>query len=254
MNISTLIIDDDAGSRVITRSFLAKYCPQIIIAAEAGSVAEGIKEINTHQPDLLLLDIAMPDGTAFDLLKQIPNKNFEVIFITAYEAFAIEAFKFSAIGYLLKPAAITDLKEVISKAEERIKKNLFEAHWLALSHNLQHVNSYDKKLAIPTAAGYVFVNVKDIIRCESHSNYTEFIFTNSKKMTSSRNLGFYEDFLPIEKFCRIHHSHLINIDYIDKYNKRTNGGTVIMKDGTELDVSQRRKEALFEHVLSGKVK
>lgn len=249
MNISTIIIDDDKDSRFITRSFLTKHYPQIVIAAEAGSVEEGIREITTHHPDLLFLDIAMPDGTAFDLLKQIPNKNFEVIFITAYEAFAIEAFKFSAIGYLLKPAATDDLKEAINKAEDRIRKNLFEVHWLALSHNLQHVNSYDKKLAIPTASGYVFVNVRDIIRCVSNNNYTEFFFTDGKKMTSSHNLGFYEDFLPAEKFCRIHHSNLINVDYIDKYQKRTNGGTVIMKDGTELDVSQRRKDTLFEHVL-----
>lgn len=250
MKISTIIVDDNADFRLFARLYLEKNCPQIIIVAEATSVTEALFKITSHKPDLLLLEISMPDGTGFDLLQNVTDKTFEVIFLTAYNTFAVEAFKYSAVGYLLKPVIIEELKETIARATERIQKNTFNMHWLALHHNLQQNRPADKKLAIPTSTGYVFINVRDIIRCESYSNYTEFNFADGKKMISSRNLGFYEEFLPPEKFCRIHQSHLVNIDFIYKYNKRTNGGTIIMKDGAELDVSQRRKEILFNYVLN----
>jgi len=250
MKITTIIIDDNAGFRLFARLYLESNFPKIIVVAEATSVTEALLKIASHKPDLLLMEISLPDGTGFDLLNTIPDKTFEVIFLTAFNTFAVEAFKYSAVGYLLKPVIIEEFKETIARATERIQKNVFNMHWMALHHNLQESSTGDKKLAIPTGTGYVFINVKDIIRCESYSNYTEFNFADGKKMTSSRNLGFYEELLPPEKFCRIHQSHLVNIDFIHKYNKKANGGTVIMKDGAELDVSQRRKETLFNHVLN----
>lgn len=153
MKIVTLLIDDDTDSRMIARTFIEKHCPQLLIAGEAGSVEEGIKMIDTYRPELLLLDIEMPDGSGFNLLQQVAEKNFEVIFITAYQAYAIEAFKYSAVGYLLKPVSIQELKETVEKAIANIQKKLFEAHWLALSHNLQQHNNYDRKLAIATSTG-----------------------------------------------------------------------------------------------------
>ncbi|MGC4099965.1 LytR/AlgR family response regulator transcription factor [Ferruginibacter sp.] len=250
MKITALIIDDDADSRMILRAFMEQYCPQVAIAAEAASVAEGFEKITELQPDLLLLDIEMKDGTGFDLLRMMPQKKFEVIFITAYDTYAVEAFKYTAIGYLLKPVLVADLVTAVQAALERIRKNIFESQWMALSHNLESKERYDRKLAIATSAGYVFVNVKEISWCESQANYTAFHFLSSKKIVSSRNLGFYEELLPVEKFCRIHHSSLVNVDYIEKFNRRTNGGSVIMMDGTELDVSQRRKEEFLQYFLS----
>jgi two-component system LytT family response regulator len=252
MKISTLIIDDDANSRMITGTFIKKYFPDITIVGEGASVEEGLKLVDELTPDLLLLDIEMPDGTGFDLLRNVPVKNFEVIFITAFDAYAIEAFRFSAVDYLLKPLSVTDLKDSLLKVKERIQGKMFEKQWTNLSYNLEQKNNYDRKLAIATVSGFVFVDVKDIIRCESNSNYTQFYFTNGKKMTSSRNLGYYEELLPGEKFCRIHHSHLINIDFLDQYIKGGNVGTVVMKDGAELDVSQRKKEDFLQKVISGR--
>lgn len=249
MKIITLLIDDDDDSRLITRSFLHKQCPEIYIAAEAASAIEGVQMIKQYQPDLLLLDIEMPDGSGFDILKQVPEKKFEVIFVTAFESYAIEAFKYAAVDYLLKPVSINDLAVSVKRAAGNIRKKIFENQWPALSHNLQFSSNYDRKLAIATATGYVFVNVKDIVRCQSSANYTEFFFTGGKKILSSRNLGFFEELLPPEKFCRIHHSHLVNIDFVENYSKRANGGSLQMTDGSELDVSQRKREAFFQRFI-----
>jgi two-component system LytT family response regulator len=252
MKITTLLLDDDADSRLITGTFIKKYFPDVHIAGEAASVEEGLEMVQRLKPDLLLLDIEMPDGTGFDLLRNVEQKSFEVIFITAFNAYAIDAFRFSAIDYLLKPLSLDDLRESLLKVREKMQAKMFEMHWASLAHNLEHKNNYDRRLAIATISGFVFVDVKDIVRCESNSNYTQFYFDNGKKMVSSRNLGYYEELLPAEKFCRIHHSHLINIDFLDQYIKGGSGGTVVMKDGAELDVSQRKKEDFLQKVISGR--
>ena len=177
MNIKTIIIDDDIDSRVILGNYLRKNCAEITICAEAASIEEGVKQIKSIEADLLLLDISLPDGTAFDLLKQLPEKKFEVIFITAYDQFAIEAFKFSAIDYLLKPISYTELKEALRKVGDRIAEKYFKTHWVTLTHNLQNKNPYEKRLAIATSEGFIFTDIKDIVRLESHSNYTHFYFS-----------------------------------------------------------------------------
>jgi two-component system, LytTR family, response regulator len=249
MKITALIIDDDADSRLIINNYIKKNCQEIVVMGEGGSVDEGVHIIKKENPDLLLLDISLPDGTAFDLLKQIPENQFEVIFITAHDKYAIEAFKYSAIDYLLKPIAYSELKEALQKVGERVNEKYFRTHWITLTHNLQGKSNYDKRLAIATGSGYVFVDIKDITRLESHSNYTHFYFVKDKKLISSHTLGYYEDILPKEKFCRIHNSYMVNTDFIERYTKEGVGGTVIMKDGTELSVSQRRKEIVFKLLI-----
>ena len=252
MIIKAIIVDDDVDSRLITATFTKKYFPDIHIVAEGASVKEGLELLKQMKPDLVLLDIEMPDGTGFDLLRSVDDKDFELVFITAFDAYAIEAFKFSAIDYLLKPLSATDLRESLLKVKERIHGKVFAEQWMNLSFNLDHKNSYDRKLAIATVNGFVFVDVKDIVRCESKSNYTQFYFNGGRNMVSSRNLGYYEELLPPEKFCRIHHSHLINIDFLDQYIKGGGGGMVVMKDGVQLDVSQRKKEDFLQKVVSGR--
>lgn len=247
-----MVVDDDADSRLVTETYLTRYFPDVNIAGQADSVDQGLELIHRVQPDLVLLDIELVDGTGFDLLRGISEKNFEVIFITAFNAYAIEAFRYSAIDYLLKPLSITDLRESLMKVREKLQARMFRQHWSSLAYNLDQRNLYDRRLAIATVNGFVFVDVREIVRCESSSNYTRFHFVSGKVMTSSRNLGYYEELLPPEKFCRIHHSHLINIDFLDQYVKGGSGGTVIMKDGSELDVSQRKKDEFLQKVLSGK--
>lgn len=249
MKISTLIIDDDIDSRLVLSDYILKNCPGLIVSGEAASVAASIQLVNKEKPDLLILDISLPDGTAFDLLRQLPEQKFEVIFITAYDKYAIEAFKFSAIDYLLKPISYTELKEALRKVDDRIAEKYFKTHWMTLTHNLQFKSPYEKRLAIATSEGFIFTDIRDIIRLESHSNYTHFYFAAGKKLVSSHTLGYYEDLLPEENFCRIHNSHLVNIEFIDRYVKGGVGGTVVMKDGTELSVSQRKKEEFLNHLV-----
>ncbi|HMK03426.1 MAG TPA: LytTR family DNA-binding domain-containing protein [Ferruginibacter sp.] len=250
MKITTLIIDDDVDSRLILSSYIRDNCPDILVVGEAETVEAGIMLTKKERPDLLLLDISLPDGTGFDLLKQLPEKQFEVIFITAFDKFAIEAFRCSAIDYLLKPVAFADLKEALQRLKNRMEEKYFNTHWMTLAHNIQHRNTYEKRLAIATANGYIFIDINEIVRLESHSNYTHFYFKDGKKMISSHTLGYYEDLLPEEKFCRIHNSHLVNIDFIDRYTKGGVGGTIVMKDGMELGVSQRKKEIVVRQLIS----
>ncbi len=249
MRITTLIIDDDVDSRFVLSDYIHKNCPELILCGEAQTVAEGIAVIKKESPDLLILDISLPDGTAFDLLRKLPENKSEVIFITAYDKYAIEAFKFSAIDYLLKPISYTELKEALRKVGDRIAEKYFKAHWVTLTHNLQNKNPYEKRLAIATNEGFVFTDIKEIMRLESHSNYTHFYFASGKKLVSSRTLGYYEDMLPEANFCRIHNSHLVNIEFIDRYIKAGAGGSIVMKDGMELTVSQRKKEDFLKHLV-----
>jgi len=249
MKISALIIDDDADSRFIVDNYIRNNCKEIIVTGQGASVKEGINLVKKHKPDLLLLDISMPDGTGFDLLRQIPESEFEVIFITGHDEFAIEAFKFSAIDYLLKPFAFQDLDDALRKVGDRLTEKYFIRHWGTLAHNLQQAKPYEKRLAIATAEGFIFTDIREVVRLESHSNYTHFYFTNGKKLVSSHTLGYYEELLPADNFCRIHNSHLVNIDFIDRYVKGGVGGTIVMKDGMELGVSQRKKEEFLKQLI-----
>lgn len=249
--IRTLIIDDDDDSRLVTSAYIRKHALDFEIAGEAASVSTGTQLVQELRPDLLLLDIEMPDGTGFDLLRKIESKNFEVIFITAFNEYAIEAFRYSAVDYLLKPVSLTDLKESLIRVKERLQHKIFEQQWASLSENFGKKNNYDRKIAIGNNSGYSFVEVKDIVYCESSGNYTLFYFINGRKTVSSRTLGFYEDILPAAKFYRIHNSHLINTDYLDQYKKGGRGGTVIMKNGAELEVSQRKKSDFLDKFIPG---
>ncbi len=246
MKISTLIIDDDSDSRLILRNYLETECPDMAITGEASTVAEGIAAANRLKPELLLLDISLPDGTGFDLLQQLPERNFEVIFITAHNHFAVQAFRLAAIDYLLKPVAFSELEAALQRVKDRAREKYFATHWQTLLHNSVQTEQYDRKLAISTVEGYLFVALRDIVRLESSSNYTHFYFVNGKKLVSSRTLGYYEEALPPEKFCRIHHSHLVNTDHVERFIKAGAGGTVVMKDGMELTVSQRKKEEVLK--------
>lgn len=250
MIITTVIIDDEADSRLALTSYIQKNCPEIEIFGEAENVTTGIELIKKTGPALLILDISLPDGTAFDILRALPDHKSEVIFITAHDAYAIEAFKYAAIDYLLKPVYYGDLKEALRKVEERIEEKYFKKHWFTLAHNLQHRNPAEKKLAIATGEGFIFKDISEIVRLESHANYTHFFFESGKKLVSSHTLGHYEEMLPESIFCRIHHSHIVNTGFIDRYIRGGAGGTVVMKDGMELTVSQRKKE----HVLNQLVK
>lgn len=243
--IKAVIIDDENKSRRILSKMISKYCPSVEIVGKASSSEEALKVFNETQPNLLLLDVEMPYGSGFELLKKLPKAKFEVIFITGFDQYAIQAIKFHALDYLLKPIDITELVSAITKAEEAIVNKIDNQRIHRLLQNLDNKEQSTHQIAIPTLEGREFIPVEKIISCAADGIYTHFNLKNNEKLLSSQNLGEYEKLLPGSKdltphrFFRVHHSHLINLFYIKKINKRDN--FVIMRDSSEIPIAQRRK-------------
>ncbi len=236
-----LLVDDEPKNVRILKTLLENYCPQVNIIGEAGDAEAAFAAIKTLQPELVFLDIEMPYGNAFDLLNKLMPVNFEVIFITAFDNYSLKAFKYSALDYLLKPVDIEELKVAVNKAIGKI-------HSHQLNHQIEHLISNFRsgqtllqKIALPTVDGIVFLNVADIIRCEANGNYTYFYLDNKDKVIASKNIKEYEDILPAAIFCRIHNSHIINLNRVKKYHKGR-GGYLIMEDGSNLEVASRRRD------------
>jgi two-component system LytT family response regulator len=240
--IRTLIIDDEENNRQRLTGLIEEHFPTIDIVGEADGVATGLKAIEEHQPDLVLLDIKMADGDAFDLLQQIKSIFFKIIFITAFEEYALKSFKFSALDYLLKPVTIDDLRMAFDKAEKQILTEL-KLQVATLQNNLS--SSKYKTLVLRTAEKIYFIDTQDIIRCESDRNYTYFFVNEQKKHIVSQPLKEYEEILSEHGFFRIHKSHMINLSYIESFDK-ADGGSIILKDKTELPVARRKKAELLE--------
>lgn len=245
--LKTIIIDDEEDARNTLRSFVASYCPNLEIVEEAEGVADGYRKIMAHSPDLVFLDIQMEDGTGFDLLEKIRTPEFSVIFTTAFDEYAIKAFKFSAIDYLLKPIDPDELIEAVGKAKKEKKSqasdrisNLMESHGSG---------SFDR-ITLSSQEGLTVVKLDNVQRLESDSNYTHFFLRTGEKITVPKSLKEYELILPTSRFYRTHQSHIINLDYVKKF-VREDGGYVLMDDGTEILVARRRKED-FIAVLTGK--
>ena len=244
--LKTIIIDDEISGRNILKNFVSKYCTEKIeIIAEADSVKTGKNQITIHNPDLVLLDVQMQDGTGFDLLELLPNISFKVIFITSYDKFAIRAFKYSAIDYILKPVDPDLLVAAINRIAD---KNVMLDIDKKLDVLISNKNNIEK-IALPATDGIRFLKINEIIRCESDSNYTTFFTINKEKIVVSKTLKEYEVLLSSMKFYRIHKSHLVNLRYISKYVPGE-GGYVIMEDKTEVEVSRRKKEGLLTILMN----
>ncbi len=243
--IKTVIIDDEAEGRNVVSNVLKNYCPEVEILGEADSVASGFNLIKKTDPHLVFLDVQMPDGTGFNLLEQFDEIAFQVVFVTAYEQYAIRAFKYSAIDYILKPIDPQLLIEAVEKARLLPPaKSQTTERVVNLLENSKTIS----KIALPTQNGYRFVKVQDIVRCESDNNYTLFYLQSNKQFIVTRTLKDYEVLLKNESFVRVHQSHLINLNYVDQYIKGE-GGTAIMSDGSEIEVSRRKKELFLKSML-----
>jgi len=243
--IEAVIIEDEKRSANFLKNLIKEYCPEIALVGEATSVKTGLELIQKIKHKLVFQDIEVPDGTAFDLLEQIPEKNFQIIFTTAYDHYALRAIKFSALDYLLKPINFLELQAAV----EKVKSKDFDASALnginMLIKNLSvSTEKKSEKIALPTMDGHVFVNIDDIIRFEAEGGYTYVFLVNGVKIMISRTLKDFEDFVDEDSFARIHHSHLINIRHVKKYVKGS-GGHVIMDDGSEVEVSTRKKDEFF---------
>lgn len=244
-SIKAIIVDDEVGARESLSKMLEKNCKQIEIVAKADSAQAAYDLITQHQPDLVFLDIEMPKGNAFDLLEKFKDINFNIIFTTAYDHYAIKAIKFSAVDYILKPIDPEELIQAVKRVESKIgQKDTLNNQFKALLSNVRPENKL-KKVGIPDGDGLIFINLSDIIRCDSDGNYTFFILTNGKKIIASRTLGEYEQLFSDDNFFRVHRSHLINLEHVKKYIKGE-GGYVILSDNSQVEVSRRNKNDFLE--------
>ena len=239
-----LIVDDEAHMRDTLAKMLVRYCPQAEVAGEADGVATGVKAIQKLNPTLVLLDVQMADGTGFDLLKALPAIDFQVIFITAYDQYALQAFKFSAVDYLLKPVNPEHLITAISRAEV-ILQDHFRLQMQALEENLNAVNHQNKKIILKTTEKIYLLELKNIISCESDNCYTVVNTTEDNRIMISKTLKEFDDMLTGCGFYRIHKSHLINLSHIKRFEKQ-DGGYIILTNDLKIPVASRKREELME--------
>jgi two-component system, LytTR family, response regulator len=248
--ITTVIIDDEPKNIRVLKNLLTEFCPQVQLTGEANDARSGKELILQQQPQLVFLDIEMPYGNGFDLLNELMPVNFEVVFVTAFDKYMMQAFKYSALDFLLKPVNIEELKTAVANAEARIGKSQSSSQVSVLMENIQKPSANLHKIALPTAYGLEFVKISDIIRCEAKGAYTEIHIHNSTKRMVTKTLGEYEELLPEDIFFRLHHSHLVNLNYIKKYHKGR-GGVVELEDGMSIEVAARRKAEFFKRIGAG---
>lgn len=250
--INAIIVDDEDHCAERLQRLLNTYChDQIRILGCYASVDAAEKAINSLQPQLIFLDIQLSDSTGFDLLQRIDRDSYRVIFTTGFSEHAITAFKFSAVDYLLKPIDKDELVASVMKTVKTISAVEAARRYELLLHNLKSSSGLAEKLCLPSVNGFEFVDIKDIIRCHSNGNYTEFYLKKGLKITVAKTLKEFDSLLSQHGFFRVHHSHLVNLAYIKRYNKG-GGGSVVLSDGTEVEVSSRRKEAFLARVAAGK--
>ncbi len=238
-----IVIDDENRTRDLIAKMINSFGLDIEAIPAGENVQSGLKAIEEHQPDIVFLDIQMPDGSGFDLLKAVPDKNFEVIFITAHEEFAIKAIKFSALDYILKPIDPEELKNAVENALNTMSQKRDESQFEALQNNISPQQK--RRLVLKTQESVHVVDLDQIIRCESDRNYTSFYLTEGRKILVSKTLKEFETLLIGYNFIRVQQSHLINLDFVDRYNKG-NGGSVVMRDGSEVPLSPAKREIFFK--------
>ena len=242
--MKVIIVDDEAKARDALKKILKEQFPEIDIIASAGTVETGFEAIQKDPPDLLLLDVELPDGTGFDLLKRIAPVQFKVVFITGHKEYAIEAIKFSALDYILKPFDSTELQHAVEMAREAIDHEEQHIQLQTLDENLQQKKQL-RRIILPTSDNLHVVEVAEIIRAEADSNYTTFRLTGGKSIMVSRTMKEYDEMLAGSGMFRVHQSHLVNMIHIDRFVKR-GGGYLQMKDGSKVPVSLTLKKQVLQ--------
>ncbi len=240
--LKVVIIDDDPLARNFINKIISSNFKELDVVALGKDVKSGLEAINKNSPDIVFLDVDMPDGTGFNLLQQLPSINFKLIFITAHSEYAIKAIKFSALDYFLKPIDVIEFTNSLKEIIKTIKKDEQD---LAISTFMDNMNNaQNKKIVLNTSENIFVVNITDIVRCFSEGNYTTFYLNNQPKIMIAKTLKEYEALLSSYNFVRIHRSHLVNINYIEKYSKEN--GKVYMKDNSSCPVSHRKKDDLID--------
>jgi two-component system LytT family response regulator len=241
--LNTVIIDDEEDAVSFIRSIIKEYCTGLEVTGHAFDAMQGISLIREKNPDLVLLDVEMPHGSGFDLLAQFPQKDFDVIFITAFNHYAIKAIKFSAVDYILKPININEFIDAIEKVtEKRRLPGHSVRNYETLLENLSMTSP--TRLAIPTSEGMEYLNTRDIIRIEADRSYSWFFLTGKRKILVSKNLKEYQDLLNDRNFFRSHNSHLINLEHVKRYI-RSDGGAIEMTDGSNVPISRTKRDVFL---------
>lgn len=242
--MTALIIDNEKSIRDGLREMITTYCGSIKNVYEETGVEKGIEAIYQHNPDIVFLDVEMNDGTGFDLLRKLQQVNFGLVFITAHDKYAVEAFRFSAIDFLLKPIDRTELVASVDRVTQHRKSADLTRQLQVLQESMGTLKNSDKKIVLKDSESFHFVNVNDIIRCEADGAYTKFVISGTKKILISKVLKEYEELLAAFNFVRVHHSHLVNTQQIVRFD-RADGGNLIMANGDVVPVSQRKREQLM---------
>ena len=239
--VPALLIDDEPDALDMLEWQLNNYCPQVKVVAKCRSADEGIAAITALKPALVFLDIEMPRKNGFEVIRSFPDPNFDIVFTTAYNQFAVQAFKVSALDYLMKPIDADDLVKTLQRFEKKQQAISLKAQLAVLIKEYESPKKAAVKIHFPTQEGIVFAAPETILRAESTGNYTTIYFNGDRKLTLAKTLKDVEEMLLPHGFVRIHHSHIVNTAFISKYLK-SDGGIVVMQDGVKLPVSRQRKD------------
>jgi two-component system LytT family response regulator len=245
--MTCFLIDDEDTHRRGLRQLLELFCPEVHIVGEANSLKEAQKWLVHHPIDIVFLDIMLGDGTGIDLLKSLPNRHFQVILVTAHNEFAIEAFRYAALDYLLKPIDADDLKIAVQKAQQQLQSNQMQLQLQILRENIEKLTAQSRKMILRDSDNIYVVMLSDIVYCRAEGSYTAFRLIDEREILVSKNLGEYEKLLENAQFIRSHHSYIINLNQIMKFDK-TDGGHLVMQNGSVIPVAVRKKEALLNVV------
>ncbi len=245
--ITALIIDDEQDARETLQNYVGKYCKEVTVLGTSANIIEAKAAIVEYQPDFLFLDIEMPYGNAFDLLNDLEAIDFEIVFVTAFNQYAVQAFNLSAAHYLQKPVDIDELIDAVSKVKERLSLKREINHSKILLENLSAIQAKHQKVVLPLIDGFVVVQLQEILYAEAQDNFTQFFLKDGSKKLICRKLKFYEEALSAYGFCRIHRSSLVNLEYVKRYIKGK-GGAVILENGKELQVANTRKAGFLKRM------
>ena len=243
--LKAILVDDEQDSREILANYLKKYCPDVVLLAQCESVKTALVAIHQHEPDIVFLDIEMPYANGFDLLDQVDEINFETVFVTAYDNYAIKALNQSAAYYLLKPLEIDELIAAVEKIKNERNNDAYIQHARILLENIKAQPNTVAKLMLPTLEGFEIIKPTEIIYCEADNNLTKFYLTNNKQLLICRTLKYFEQILSNHQFIRIHRSHMINLEYVTRYTKGK-GGFVTLNHNIELEVAPKKKSEFLK--------
>jgi two-component system LytT family response regulator len=244
--VKALVIDDEIPSRNFLTKMLQQYFPEISIVGGASTVKDGLEQVKKHNPNIVFLDIQLKEETGFDFLNSLSEIKFNLIFTTAFDQYAIKAFRFNAIDYLLKPIVVAEMIEAVNKAKQRIAaaQSASREQVAQLYNDIKNPQKIQDKIAVPTAEGFILIPLHEIVYCHASSNYTEFYLTNKKCLISSYTLKQYDEILTDQNFFRAHRSYLINMGHVKMYRK-VDGGYIVMTNGHEIELARTHKDGFL---------